>query len=191
EIIPYFFKGIPSDVAFEISNDNDWEIMQKDFSKQNEDIYKYGARNISSNKYYSGEELIPYAFLLYRNPGSSFEEGLINRRIKEIDLWNQAEEMSKNITAIKDTFLKKSTAQSSDLSPEDILDVELGKTYPIEKIIGTENGHKKIELGYGAESGIYGLHIGMNGRLSNPKPMKKFFQIPMRRIGEISLISIV
>lgn len=105
--------------------------------------------SISSDKYYSGEELIPYAFLLYRNPGSSFEEGLINRRIKEIDLWNQEKNM-KNITAIKDTFLKKSPAQSSDLPPEDILDVELGKTYPIEKIIGTENGHKKIELGYGA-----------------------------------------
>lgn len=53
ELVPYFFKGTPIDVAFRIKYDNDNDNMKTDFSKQYDDIYQYGARNIVDNKDYN------------------------------------------------------------------------------------------------------------------------------------------
>ena len=55
ELLPYFFKGTPVDTAFFIKDDADNKNMSKDFSKQYDDIYQYGARNITENKDYTEE----------------------------------------------------------------------------------------------------------------------------------------
>lgn len=55
ELIPFFFKGTPVDIAFSIKDDIDNKNMSKDFSNQYDDIYQYGARNIIENKDYTEE----------------------------------------------------------------------------------------------------------------------------------------
>ena len=52
ELIPYFYKGLPSDIAYSIKFDNDVESMSDDFREQYDEIYQYGARNIINNKNY-------------------------------------------------------------------------------------------------------------------------------------------
>ena len=65
---------------------------------------------------------VPTVLLLYRNPGSSFEEGLKRRRIAEAAMWNNQPVSPKpepiTIKAIRDTYLKKSHLQASAL-PDD------------------------------------------------------------------------
>lgn len=55
ELLPYFFKNTPPEIAFSIKDDEDNKNMSKDFSKQYDDLYQYGARNIIENKDYSEE----------------------------------------------------------------------------------------------------------------------------------------
>ena len=55
ELIPYFFNNTPADVAYKIKYDNDNDNMSTDFSKQYDDLYNYGARNIVDNKDYVEE----------------------------------------------------------------------------------------------------------------------------------------
>ena len=55
ELVPYFFKSFPADLAFGVKYDNDVEIMSKDFSNQYDETYNMGVRNISNNKDYSEE----------------------------------------------------------------------------------------------------------------------------------------
>ena len=51
ELIPYFFKKTPIDIAYNIKYDEDSYLMDNDFSKQYDEIYQYGARNIISNNF--------------------------------------------------------------------------------------------------------------------------------------------
>lgn len=67
ELIPYFFEGTPLDVAYHIKYDNDVDLMSSDFSKQYDEIYQYGARNILNNKSYKEE--FEYFAPLYINKG--------------------------------------------------------------------------------------------------------------------------
>lgn len=80
EIVPYFFKDIPSDTAFEIKFDEDNETMSDDFSLQYDEIYSYGARNIENNKNYKEEfeyfaplyinrKNLPKKFIIFRVDG--------------------------------------------------------------------------------------------------------------------------
>lgn len=55
ELVPYFFKGTPANIAFAVKSDNDWDKMSTDFSKQYDELYNYGARNIIENKDYNEE----------------------------------------------------------------------------------------------------------------------------------------
>lgn len=55
ELVPYFFKGTPPNIAYAIKSDNDWDKMSTDFSKQYDELYNYGARNIIENKDYTEE----------------------------------------------------------------------------------------------------------------------------------------
>lgn len=55
ELIKYFYDGIPASTAYYIKYDEDEEIMNSNFSSQYDEIYQYGARNISNNKNYSEE----------------------------------------------------------------------------------------------------------------------------------------
>lgn len=54
------------------------------------------------------------------------------------------------IVATRNTFLKKSSIQSSLLNPSELKPVDEGQKYQVEKYFYTENSHYKIELAYGA-----------------------------------------
>lgn len=84
ELVPYFFKNIPSDVAFQIKFDNDVETMSDDFSQQFDELYQYGARNIIDNKYYTEEfeyfaplyikrNNLPKKFIVFRIDGPGIQ----------------------------------------------------------------------------------------------------------------------
>jgi hypothetical protein len=67
ELLPFFFKETPSEIAFDIKYDKDIDTMGSDFKDQYDEIYQYGARNISNNKNYSEE--FEYFAPLYVNKG--------------------------------------------------------------------------------------------------------------------------
>lgn len=79
ELIPHFYKGLPIDTAFYIKNDNDSSMMFDDFSKQYDELYQYGAKNILNNKSYSEEyeyfaplyinKKLPKSFIIFRVDG--------------------------------------------------------------------------------------------------------------------------
>ena len=85
ELIPYFFKDFPIDLALSIKYDNDNDNMSTDFASQYDDTYLSGARNIIDNKNYKEEfeyfaplyvfkHSIPKYFIIFRVDGP----GLIN-----------------------------------------------------------------------------------------------------------------
>ena len=79
ELIPYFYKGLPSEIAYSIKYDNDVDTMSDEFSEQYDEIYQYGARNIVSNKNYKEEfeyfaplyitNNLPKKFIIFRVDG--------------------------------------------------------------------------------------------------------------------------
>lgn len=73
EMVPYFFKNTPTEIAFSIKYDGDAENMGSDFSKQYDDLYEYGARNIVDNKNY-GEDYEYFAplYIVKGNLPSNF-----------------------------------------------------------------------------------------------------------------------
>ena len=85
ELIPFFYKDFPVDLAFSIKYDSDNYNMSTDFSNQYDDIYYSGARNIIDNKNYTEEyeyfaplyvfkHALPKYFIIFRIDGP----GLIN-----------------------------------------------------------------------------------------------------------------
>lgn len=110
ELIPYFYRGLPSDIAFSIKFDNDVETMSDDFSEQYDEIYQYGARNIINNKNYKEEfeyfaplyitNNLPKKFIIFRVDGSglgvlskdNFKSDIINnlKVIKSFDLTKES-----------------------------------------------------------------------------------------------------
>lgn len=52
ELLPYFYKNTPVDIAYHVKFDNDVDNMGSDFDKQYDDLYQYGARNIIDNRDY-------------------------------------------------------------------------------------------------------------------------------------------
>ena len=67
DVIPVFYNTMPPNLAFDVKYDNDDDIMYKDFSKQFDDIYWAGARNIKDQWY---EEEYEYFAPLYIRPNS-------------------------------------------------------------------------------------------------------------------------
>jgi len=55
ELIPHFFRNTPVEVAYGVKYDGDNDTMYSDFSKQYDDLYNCGARNIYDNKDYTEE----------------------------------------------------------------------------------------------------------------------------------------
>ena len=85
ELVPYFFKNFPVDLAFSIKYDSDNDNMSVDFANQYDDIYLAGARNIIDNKNYTEEyeyfaplyvfkHALPKYFIIFRVDGP----GLVN-----------------------------------------------------------------------------------------------------------------
>jgi GH24 family phage-related lysozyme (muramidase)/uncharacterized protein YvpB len=111
--------------------------------------------------------LIPDSLLLYRNPGTSVEEGLKRRRIAEGALWSKG--LKKNsmekqqIVALQDTLLKKEPLQSYQLDFNMKKAVQKGKGYQISDIVD-EGIHSKVILDYGAGAWyIYNPHWRLQG----------------------------
>lgn len=67
ELIAYFYDGLPADTAFHIKFEEDVDTMADDFALQYDELYQYGARNITNNKNYSEE--FEYFAPLYISPG--------------------------------------------------------------------------------------------------------------------------
>lgn len=85
ELIPYFYDGLPAEIAFDIKYDNDSDTSTTNFADQYDEIYQYGARNIVDNKNYSEEyeyfaplylfkNKLPKGFMIFRVDGP----GMIN-----------------------------------------------------------------------------------------------------------------
>lgn len=68
ELVTYFYDGLPSDTAFYIKYENDVDSMSKDYSTQYDELYQYGARNITNNKDYKEE--FEYFAPLYISPNN-------------------------------------------------------------------------------------------------------------------------
>ena len=112
ELVPYFFKDFPSDIAYQISYSNDSDNMSQDFANQYDDLYQMGARNIVDNKNYIEEyeyfaplyvfkDSVPKYFIVFRIDGP----GLI-----ELNPSNFREEFLKNFKTVKLFDLTKSSA---------------------------------------------------------------------------------
>ena len=98
ELIPYFWKDTPSDVAFSVKYDNDNDIMSNDFSDQYDELYNFGARNITNNKNYSEEyeyfaplyidnNKLPSNFIIFRVDGPGLNT--INKDNIKKELFNK------------------------------------------------------------------------------------------------------
>jgi len=121
ELIPYFYKDLPADIAFTIKYDNDSESMSDDFKNQYDEIYNYGARNIVNNKNYTEEyeyfaplyitkNGLPKKFIVFRVDGS----GIGNLRKDNF----------------KSEILKKlKTVKIFDLTKESVLGEWIGKNF--------------------------------------------------------------
>jgi|694.fasta_scaffold76303_3 GH24 family phage-related lysozyme (muramidase) len=105
---------------------------------------------------------VPDALMLYVNPGSNVEKGLRRRRDAEGDLWRQGYEQLKGtavppakpqiLEATTETFLKKENVDSTQLAPNQLVPVEGGKQYKIDKVLETSasGNSMKVLLAYGA-----------------------------------------
>jgi lysozyme len=98
-------------------------------------------------------ERVPSALLLYRNPGSSVEEGLRRRREAEGKLWSSGLDTFKHskrlIVAKEDTILKKEPLQSFELSETSKVVVPKGRSYTAINTVD-EGSHIKVTLDSGA-----------------------------------------
>jgi hypothetical protein len=55
EFFSYFYKNLPAEIAFHVRYDDDNDNQFTDFSKQYDDLYQMGARNITDNKNFPEE----------------------------------------------------------------------------------------------------------------------------------------
>lgn len=80
EIVPYFYDGLPVDIAYKVKYDDDNDNMFNTFDKQFDDMYQMGCRNIINNKNYNeefecfaplyiGDENFPKKFIIFRIDG--------------------------------------------------------------------------------------------------------------------------
>lgn len=111
ELVPYFFKGFPTETSFAIKYENDSETMTDNFANQYDEIYQYGARNIISNKDYTEEfeyfaplhiskGKLPKNFIIFRVDGP----GMI-----KMDRHNIKDEIFDNFKTVKLFDLSKNT----------------------------------------------------------------------------------
>jgi hypothetical protein len=112
ELIPYFYDGLPAEIAYVIKYDDDSYTMTMDFADQYDEIYQYGARNIVNNKSYEEEyeyfaplyirkKNLPNKFIIFRvdGPGigkigrENFKEEIISK-LKTVKLFDLTKKSS-------------------------------------------------------------------------------------------------
>lgn len=83
ELIPIFYKNIPSETSFHIKYNDDSQTMGNSFNEQYDDLYNYGSRSILNNKDYKEEFEyfaplyidgdLPKNFVIFRVDGPGIE----------------------------------------------------------------------------------------------------------------------
>ena len=107
EAISLFYKGTPTDISYDIKYDDDNRTMSDDFNFQFDNIYNYGASDITDNKNYKEDyqylaplyiepNRMPSNFIIFRTDGintnninsDNFNNNVINKlkTIKVFDL---------------------------------------------------------------------------------------------------------
>lgn len=111
ELVPYFFKDFPVDIAFTVAYEDDNDNMSTDFANQYDELYVAGARNIINNKSYTEEyeyfaplylfrHHMPKYFIIFRVDGP----GLVN-----LTKDNFRKEFFENFKTVKVVNLTKET----------------------------------------------------------------------------------
>lgn len=119
---------------------------------------------------------VPDALLLYRNPGTAFEEGLRRRREAEGKLWLQGlaaagqEEAAESMAATRDhkplftiearqnTWLKKRPLQAADLKDGEKLAVQAARTFGVVSLTELPaDGHARVQLA--AKAGTWLIYL--------------------------------
>jgi len=129
EVVPYFFKNTPADIAYKVKYDDDNDNMATEFSKQYDDLYNYGARNIIDNKDYTEEyeyfaplyiskSSLPTNFIIFRIDGP----GLV-----KIDKTNFHSEIINNLKCIRTFDLTRKTPLGEWLE----LNITKNKSFPL------------------------------------------------------------
>jgi hypothetical protein len=112
ELVPYFFKDFPVDIAYQVIYYEDVDNMSQDFASQYDDTYNMGARNIVDNKNYPEEyeyfaplyvfkAQIPKYFIIFRVDGPGLED---------LDQSNFRQDFLKKFKTVKIFDLTKNTA---------------------------------------------------------------------------------
>lgn len=111
ELVPYFFKDFPSDLAFEIKYSNDNSNMSSKFSDQYDDIYQMGARNISNNKDYKEEyEFLAPLYIFKHNIPKYFGIFRVDGHgLGKLDRYNFRNDFLKKLKCVKVFDLTKKT----------------------------------------------------------------------------------
>ena len=112
EILPYFYDGIESQIAFSIKYDDDSDTMTDNFSSQYDELYQYGARNIIDNKNYSEEYEYFAPLYIYKNklPKNFIIFRVDNPGILNIDKTNVRSEVFKKFKTVSIFDLTKTSA---------------------------------------------------------------------------------
>ena len=110
---------------------------------------------------------VPEALLLYRNPGSEFEEGLKRRRAAEGALWRKGMKAAATgpaaggdddkplftISALQNTWLKKRPIQAAELGEQEKLAVHTDRRFGVRTLTELPgDAHASVELAAGAGS---------------------------------------
>ena len=112
ELLPYFYDGIPSEIAYSIKYEDDSDSMSENFSSQYDELYQYGARNIIDNKNYSEEYEYFAPLYIYKNklPKNFIIFRVDNPGVLNIDKSNVRSEVFKKFKTISVFDLTKKTA---------------------------------------------------------------------------------
>lgn len=129
EIVPYFFRDTPYDIAFHIKYDNDSDNMYTDFSNQYDDLYQYGARNIIENKDYSEEYEYFAPLYIYKNnlPTNFIIFRIDGPGLTTINKDNFKEEIIKKLKCVKIFDLTRNSPLGEWLDTN----ITKNKSYPV------------------------------------------------------------
>lgn len=131
EVVPAFYDGLPSIIAYKVRDNDDKDIVIDNFENQYDDIYQAGCRNISNNKayfeefecfapLYIGNEL-PKNFIIFRIDGP----GLIN-----LNRFNFTSEIVDKLKCVKVFNLTKATPLGEWLN-SNFVDNKYKPDYPL------------------------------------------------------------
>ena len=113
---------------------------------------------------------VPDALLLYRNPGSAFEQGLRRRREAEGKLWRQGMAAAAapqgddshaplfTIEALQNTWLKKRPLQAAELTDNEKLAVQAARRFGVVSLTELPaDGHARVQLA--AKAGTWLIYL--------------------------------